>query len=345
MGRCTLPSDATPSIIRTHTLLDGSLRNAGRAAAAAVVELAIAGYLTIAPDDDRYQSVLLVRTDKPMDALLPEQAMLLEALFGAEAKAGTAAYLRARHQIPVAQTIMAVTRQSLLQDGFITSSKPQDLYRKLRGGFLLVAITSWGLVAVLSRSFDFVILATVIWIVINAFFSTFVTDRLKVRRVKRTPKGNRHTKKLIELRSQLVAGSRPAKLVAANTLLPYEVLWHRFQGQELPSLENMPTTPSWWRGHDWPNEANCLARLLQVVEAALNQSGLVDGSGFEPTPPERFDYFAWLEEKGDQILDIRDTVTTIGGLDLSDWGGDGHDGGDGGHGDGSGDGHGDGGHG
>lgn len=338
-----MSSEATSSVIRVHTLLDGSLRQAGRAATAAVVELAIDGHLTIAPDDDCYQSVLLVRTDKPMDDLCPEQVMLLEALFGAGAKVGTAMYLRHGHQLPVAQTIMAATRERLLQDGLITSRKPQDLYRKLRRGFNLSCVAALVIVAVSSRSFGFVALTAIIAVVVNAFFSALVTDRLKYRRVNRTLESDRAVEKLKELRTHLVAGGLPTGLITGDIPLPYEILWYRFRRPE--SLKHVtPEPPSWWAGHDWPNEASCIPELLWVIETALNQRKLADGSGFEPTPPERFSYIAWLDEQGDRILDAQDAVEAIGSLDLSDWGGDGHgDSGDGGHGDG---GHGDsGGHG
>ena len=128
--------------MRIYVLLDGSFEKVGQAAAAAVLELALAGYLTIEPGDDRYSTAIVTRTERSADGLSLEQRMLLRALLGAEDGPRISVCLRAPRQLPVAQTIMAVARAQMTSESLIHAMRPQTVYRWAAGAFAALATCS-----------------------------------------------------------------------------------------------------------------------------------------------------------------------------------------------------------
>jgi hypothetical protein len=303
------------SELRTYILNNGTLRHANQATAQAVLELAAEGYLTIAPDDDAYRSVLLVRAQRPAQNLAPEQKLLLQALFGAVDHYGVGRRLHSAHQLPIAQTLMAVTRQLMVRDGLIRKSRPRAVYRWLFWGF--VGIAALGTTAVTATlqtgaAFGLSLLAVfTAWMVIFGFLGL---GQLKFRRVFRTDRG----------RAKLQQG--------ANPVIPNELL---LPEPRLPASST--PQPAWWGGHNWPAEAGHLAAVLEVVASALDQALPPGTKEYAPSEDLAFD------DAIDQQLELQGLLHDISELelDVTDWGG-GFGDGDGGGGDGGGDSGGDG---
>ena len=124
------------SIIRDHILADGGLSRADTVVAAAVFELAEMGFVTIRLATSRVSGVRITRTAKPADELLPEQRLLLKALFERGGKPVSRVYLAEPHKIPVAQTLAAQARALLVQDGSIRSLRPRTVYRRISRCFM-----------------------------------------------------------------------------------------------------------------------------------------------------------------------------------------------------------------
>jgi hypothetical protein len=171
-----------------------------------------------------------------------------------------------------------------------------------------------------------------------AIFSTFTLERIKRRQVFRTATGRAEAGPFQEMRSYLRYGQLPCRF-SPEELLPYELLWLGY-GRKSPSLGAFKSSPPWWRGGQWPTEAERLPDLARVIENALGQSRC--GSGYELADTERFNVVEALDGMSDFLDEVVETLQDLSAdlhsRGVADWGHDGHDG----HG---GDGHGGDGHG
>lgn len=335
------------SILRDHILADGSLDIAGKAAAAAVFELAQAGYVKIRLSTSKVSGVRVTRTDKPASDLLPEQQALLKALFERGGKSVSQAYLSTPFSTPVAQTLAALSRALLVREGSIRPLRPRTVYRRASVLFYsLVALGAVTIIAMFPQAEAFFLSlfgGAFAWII----FSTS-TQGLRHRRVFRLPKARSRYATLDSLRNHCRYYTHPASIEITKEQLPYELLWYRHGTLRSVGLGLHAERPDWFDGDSWPVSPSKLNAALVMSMAAmapalaqpLNNKGIYGAD--EEIQADLEEVFGKL---GEGALDIGEASETMGELasDLGDWGGgsDGGGGGDGG--DGSGDGGGDGG--
>jgi uncharacterized membrane protein YgcG len=313
--------------MRVHVLLDGSMLNAGDAAAIAVLELALRGYLTIKPGDAHYRSAVIARTEQPADGLELDQQMLLTALLGPRAEQGTTASLLGLYQLPVAQTIMAATRAQLVRDGMIYACRPRAVCRWTRGIFAAAAIsamvTATAITRALSGFFLSLLAVIALWAILDGFFITW----LQGRHVFRTERGRAETQPFRELRNFLRRGEPPCE-PAADTLLLYALLWvvddkQRRENLARQSLAACEVPPAWWRGSHWASTPERLPDVVQAMANVLGQSPRSSGSRYKVAGPEHFSGadLAGGRPGGPGFLD--DLFRDLQSSGLSDWGGGG----------------------
>ncbi|GLZ40113.1 hypothetical protein [Actinokineospora sp. NBRC 105648] len=259
------------SVVADHVLVQGSLRDAHTAAAAAVFELAAAGYLTIAPDDDRYLSVVLVRTAKPALGLQPEERVLLSALFGAGGE-GALRVLGGECRVPVAQTVMGLARRRLAESGLIRTWKPRVVRRWIVAGCVALACAVALVVWVVSGHVGvFLLVLFNLSVAAGALITTVGIMVDRPRRVYRTSLGAVHARPVI-------AFCRRARRRDVASFMVYG-LWLREKSWPESRVANPGDQPAWWRGTRWPEEAKRVHDVFDVLASALAQS--VTQSGYE----------------------------------------------------------------
>lgn len=338
------------SVIRDHMLVGGSISYAHKAAAAAVFELAQRGIVAIQLPTGSEVGVCLTRTAKPADSLLPEQRVLLRAIFGGKAKNGSQVCLATPGQVPIASTLAAYARALLVADGSIRKLRPHRVYYLLNTLFYTGAAAA--LIAVFvtfNKQFGVLFFAFVVSLIVWAFFTAFAMD-LKRKRVFRRRKSNFRYKKLDLLRSSSRYNTYKTDITVHAQQLPYELLWLRHGQPRSVAGGLYDQKPTWCDNHKWfANRAQITAALVQAMETLANsfigqESISRDIYALHAEAP--MSHIELAEKRLEVTSDLdslnRDFIELY--KDIDEWGVGGGDGSGGGDGDGSGgDGGGDGG--
>lgn len=339
------------SVIRDHILADGGMDFAPRAVAAAVFELAQGGYLKIRLPSSRLETIRLTKTAKPGDKLLPEQRILLQAIFGPDRKNGDRTYLKQPHKTPISQSLAAYARALLVMDGSVRKLRPRKVYRWLciifYGSLTVGSLVLISLLWQIETIFIALIISSFLW----AIFSGFTMD-LKKKRVFRKPKSAERYKMLDTLRSSCRYNMYPSSIPVAASNLPYELLWLRHGEPRSVTKGLYDKKPTWCDNQKWfDSHAKITQSLITATETllwSLGGQGSIKEYVSLPEGEGPISAAELADKKLELLIDIEDNLREVMNLtnDLSDWGaggdGSGGDGGDGSGGDGGGDSGGDG---
>lgn len=323
------------TVIGAHVLLDiGGRREAPKAAAAQVFQLALHGYLKICSTKSA-KTISLWRTDKPADDVPAEALYLLEALFADS----NPVVLQEDRPVRVDQRLITIAHSRLLQEGMIRRVNLQK-YEKWAWLAYFVSIGTLATIAVVLHKGVLLFGAIGASVLGMAIFSWLWTKRVWVTRQGKPARywaSRLYGECVTEMPDDALGMFDPERL-------PYELLWspHTVPAAHLHVFD---VRPGWWLSM-WPSDPEKLAEHLRATFHAIAVS-----LQQERAPHKRL---GWkidkeLEDRLERLKGIREILSGVsdnyGYAQSADGvyeGGDGHgDGGDG-HSDGDGGGHGDG---
>lgn len=245
------------SVIADGILQANSAQNASREVAAETFALARDGYITLNQTSD---GVVVRCTAKPISGDFElERRLLLDAL-------SPQVCLTTPHQVPVAQTITAITALLLRQRGLTHKASPRRLMRRTRTG-LIAFVTIGGIVASAIAS-EVIVPAIALVVLVTLGWNT----NTGVRTISNwvgfyTKQGRQECRRFNKLNGQIA--TRQAH--RSDSLLAYELLWTAGT-----TLVHAPDeTPSWYEG-EWPAEPEersaLLHTMIATIAAALSQA-------------------------------------------------------------------------
>jgi|GEM_PF-1879606 len=255
-----------PSVLDIYVLTDGTVLHSGTALAAAVVELAEAGYLDVHAGRSG-ESVTLVRSARPGDGLPTGQRDILTALFGQLDGAGRELTLDRPGDRPVAPLIVATTRARLTETGYLSAVKPQEIFRLLKVGYLLLCL--FVLVQVFEGSGNFAALVFSVLVMVLAGSLLGLVRYALPKQVIRTGTGRAASarQRRARRRYRWYGRHRRGRAPAAAGL-PYELLWLAGSQRDLPSAP--VTRPGWW--HDHRPDPEPVAAALRAAFTVLGEA-------------------------------------------------------------------------
>ncbi|MBQ1031043.1 hypothetical protein KBX26_13690 [Micromonospora sp. C97] len=245
------------TVIADGILVVNSLRYAPQWAAAEIFALARAGHLTL---ESTAEGVAITRTDKATTGMELEERLLLNAV-------SPQAVLHTEHQVPVAQTVTALTCQLLRHRGLARKLSPRRFMRR-------VSICSYAFSTALGIA-PIAIFHSVNSVCLGlALFATGVmswntnagVNKARARAVRFTRQGKRQHKRLKKLSRRLISRSEPSQ----EDLLAHELLWTI----HVPLVHAPTEAPQWFTG-DWPTDAAertaLLRTMFESIATGLNQ--------------------------------------------------------------------------
>lgn len=245
------------SVIADGILQANSAQNASREVAAEVFALAKDGYVTLSQTPD---GVVVTRTAKPVTRDFElERQLLLDAL-------SPQVTLNELYQVPIAQTITAITVLLLRQRGLTHKASPRRLMRRTRTG--LVAFVTIPVIVALTIAPEVVFPAIALVVLVMLGWNT----NTGVRTISNwigfyTKQGRQMCKQLNKLNSEIATRQAPR----SDNLLAYELLWT--PGTTLVHAPH--EAPSWYHGA-WTAESKERSALLRTtiatIAAALSQA-------------------------------------------------------------------------
>lgn len=250
------------SIIADGILQANSAQNASREVAAEIFALARDSYVTLSQTSD---GVVVRRTAKPISGDFElERRLLLNAI-------SPQVCLTTPRQVPVAQTITAITALLLRQRGFTHKASPRRLMRRTRTG--LVAFLTIPVIVAMALAPELIVPAIALVVLVTLGWNT----NTGVRTINNwvgfyTKQGRQEWKRLNKLNGEIATRQAPR----SDSLLAYELLWTT----DTTLVHATDEAPHWYEGA-WPTEPEersaLLRTMIATIAAALSQAPVKKG--------------------------------------------------------------------
>ena len=270
------------SVIRDFRMSSGNWGYTPMAAAAELVALAQAGYMTIQLCSDRQPSVQLRRTVQSAATLQPEQRLLLASIFGNEDVPQKRIELGQPSQLPVAFQVFTETFAPLIrEEGMISSLQPHELRSRLLKLFLGISVAGSIIAPFILQSIDKSLIVWVFFAIAWVVLSGFLND-LKHRSYLFTRKGKVRHRVLDELRLGCLYANTDSKFAQLLAIehLPYELLWCKRRIALLSVDQGLHATKPDWCDGGWPTTrpelSKALMRTVKVIAISLSEPSMLE---------------------------------------------------------------------